>query len=198
MFAMFDKYDDVCWESFPLWYRSSVHMTLDENVIPHVENANRRDDASHNLSMALTSVMENNEVKTHEETNVQTDSPNPICLKKTIDSIASILFKIRNVSFDISSLDALKETESSLQSVLDKMLHLCNHDSGLRLSAGAAKKSQQVKRKASSQYNALPRKYPKVNRFASRFGLSAKSDTMVVGTSTIQFENSDKNKRKRY
>jgi len=36
MFAVLDKYSDISWKDFPLWFRDSPQMILDEEVCPQL------------------------------------------------------------------------------------------------------------------------------------------------------------------
>ena len=118
MFAIFNKYSDVSWYYLPKWYRDSVHMTLDNDVIPFNDNVSQNEDAfsDRNIQPPV-----NNTTSINQETENQTSD----CqggFKSVIDSISSLLSQIRDVSYDVSSCNVLKETEASLREILNNMV----------------------------------------------------------------------------
>ena len=66
--------------------------------------------------------------------------------KKVIDRIGTLLSEIRNVCFDVTSIDSLISAELTLKDMLKSLLKSCDHDAGLRLSGNNIKRSLAIKR----------------------------------------------------
>ena len=136
-------------------------MTLDNDVIPFNDNVPQNEDTSSDKNIQPPV---NNTTPINQETENQTSD----CqggFKSCIDSISSLLSRIRDVLYDVSSSNVLKETEASLREILNHMVLACNHDSGLRISKSvknANKKNLKIKRKAATLFDNLPRKHPKI------------------------------------
>ena len=72
----------------------------------------------------------------------------------------------------------LENAYNGLQSIVTTMKEACTYDSGLRVSENVEKKTtkkRKLKRKAAIHYfcDKIPRKYAKLNPFASRCGETA-------------------------
>jgi len=133
MFAIFNKYPEVSWDSFPEWYRNSVFMTLDESIVIECKEPTSLYDANLKLNTSAHHIPLPPGVEEKIEVLTCTASSDQAGKKKVVDNIATLLKEIRSVSFDMSSLSDLKTAETGLQSILSEMRKCCKVDSGLRI-----------------------------------------------------------------
>jgi len=103
------------------------------------------------------------------------NSNGPERKKKKIDKINNVLSQIKNVSYDVVCVKALEDAETNLQGILTEMKKSCSIDNGLIHGNNIQRpRKLKIKRKAPSHFcDELPRKYPKLNPYASRFGETA-------------------------
>ena len=146
-----------------------MFLTLDEDAIGRDNSANFPEIVEQSFvnSNLKASVLHEKSCHTELEVHGSTN------FKKVIDRIGTLLSEIRNVCFDVTSIDSLISAELTLKDMLKSLLKSCDHDAGLRLSGNNIKRSLAIKRKPSYVCDQLPRKYSKPNPFALRVGEAA-------------------------
>ena len=108
--------------------------------------------------------------------------------KKVMDKINNLICEIRNTSFDVRSLEALKEAETNLENILKSLMNSCSYQNGIRLSTCTSKprKVLKIKRKSTSSFcDELPRKYTKPNPYSSLVGEKANEMKRVHAVTTL-------------
>ena len=171
MFAVFEKYADVSWLTLPEWYRESVYMTLDNEVVKEADIGMPSKESCEEVNLFLSL---KTGAKQPVTATVACEEMNSINEIKTIASrVVSLLNEIRNVCFDVRSVKALRNSENTLKVMLADLLKDCQHDGGLRVAGSTKRKSLKRKRSSLNICDDLPRKHPKPNRFASRVGKTA-------------------------
>jgi len=175
MFAIFNHFSDISWRDLPQWYRNSPYMTLDEEIVDvrnNDQNVLPLPIDQNTVTTIVTSISSHSDFDVQQNTKCK-DVPKPNNTKnKSIKRINALLAEIQNLCFDTDSTSALNLAEDRLKEVVKNLKGSCNYDAGLRLTneKSAAKKIVNRKRKSTFVCNALPRKYPKYNRFSGRVG----------------------------
>ena len=109
-FAIIRKFSDISWNFLPHQYRNSPPLTLDENVLPSVSDVPKYEKTGGNVSCSISpSAFCTSPVNKgcDESSYVQ------VKFKKCIDSVALILKQIRDVSFDVTSLEVCKKANQA-------------------------------------------------------------------------------------
>ena len=191
MFAIFQKYADVGWESLPSWYRDSAHMVLDQEVLSNTIDTSKSENKTVGEDFAPDQFLQQ-EVSKEDDKSCNIMNTSGECTyaekKKVMDTINNLICEIRNTSFDVRSLEALKEAESNLENILKSPMNSCSYQNGIRLSTCTSKprKVLKIKRKSTSSFcDELPRKYTKPNPYSSRVGEKANEMKRVHAVTTL-------------
>nr|XP_026694231.1 uncharacterized protein LOC113475028 [Ciona intestinalis] len=177
MFAVFNNYAGVSWASLPNWFRDSVYVTLDNEIISTKEaksnesvmeiNTDASVDVDH--AHALTDV---------EESNKKSDKP----MKQTINQIIEMMNILKDTLYDVPSQQALQIAKDKLYLIQQDLNTVCKHEEGIRVQKPDV--SLKLKRKLPKSFvcDKLPQKYPKTNRFICRLGSDVNLQTTVLKT----------------
>ena len=145
---------------------------LDEEIILTKSKGFRTLESSQRMTDTLTTSVP--ESSTTFENSAKVVDRTESYRKMKVRNIRYLASEIQNVSFDVNSMSKLDDAELTMRKVLQSLLESCSYEAGLRVTAKPQRKSLKNKRKASECVSdELPRKYAKINPYASRHGAVA-------------------------
>ncbi|XP_078487346.1 uncharacterized protein LOC144745225 [Ciona intestinalis] len=139
MFAVFDNYADVSWASLPNWFRDSVYVTLDNEIISTKEaksnenvmeiNTDTSVDVDHAPALTRTDVDHVPALTDVEESNKKSDKP----MKQTINQIIEMMNILKDTLYDVPSQQALQIAKDKLYLIQQDLNTVCKHEEGIRV-----------------------------------------------------------------